>query len=454
MTNRPIRRILVVGGGASGTLMACHLMRAFDGRVSVALIERSGEIGRGIAYGTPLSNHLLNSRAASMSAFPEEPEHFWQWLSRDGEAQAHGCTDQTCFVPRKIYGRYLSQLASDMAGDGSVEGIHCIHGECARLTERPGGVAATMRDGTVHLADAAVLATGHDGSPAAAPDDITITPIDLQNGLVLPRDAAVLLVGTGLTMIDCVVALLDRGHEGRIIAMSRRGLLPHVHKPVTPLPLDISDIPLGVDLSYLTRLLRRMVADGATRGHDWRSVVDGLRPHMQTLWHSLTPAARSRFLRHARAWWDVHRHRLAPAIHARLEDARARGQLEVRAARLVEVERQGEGARATIRPRGSRETVQLEVDVVVECTGATASPADSANAVIRDLFDRGVIRLDPLALGIEVTDDCALIGRDGGASRKLFAIGPTTRAAFWEITAIPEIRNQCSQLAARLAARI
>jgi uncharacterized NAD(P)/FAD-binding protein YdhS len=451
MTNHPIKRILVVGGGASGTLMACHLVRAGGGQVSVVLIERSDEVGRGVAYGTSLSNHLLNSRVASMSAFADEPEHFWQWLAADREAQDLGCNDKTGFAPRKLYGRYLAALAEDMAAEGRAQGIHRIHGECMRVVERPEGVAAVMQDGTLHLADAAVLATGHERVAPTMRGKITMSPFDLQNDHALSSDATVLLVGTGLTMIDCVVALLDRGHSGRIIALSRRGLLPHVHKPVAPLPFDVSDIPLGVELSYLTRLIRQMVDDAAERGHDWRSVVDGLRPHMQVLWQSLSLPARGRFLRHARAWWDVHRHRLAPAIHQRLEQARVDGQLDIKAARLVRVEPcVTSGAMAAVRLRGAPETIDIKVDAVVECTGVAVETTGSSNPVIRDLSERGAIRPDPLALGLDVSDDGALIGQDGRVSRKVFAVGPMTRAVFWEITAIPEIRNQCSRLARKL----
>jgi uncharacterized NAD(P)/FAD-binding protein YdhS len=36
----------------------------------------------------------------------------------------------------------------------------------------------------------------------------------------------VLLIGTGLTMVDTAISLLDREHTGTIHALSRRGLMP------------------------------------------------------------------------------------------------------------------------------------------------------------------------------------------------------------------------------------
>ena len=53
-------------------------------------------------------------------------------------------------------------------------------------------------------------------------------------------------------------------------------------------------------------------------------------------------------------------------------------------------------------------------------------------------------------MGIDVASDCAVVTRRGLPSQRLFAVGPLTRAAFWEIIAIPDIRNQCVRLAERL----
>jgi uncharacterized NAD(P)/FAD-binding protein YdhS len=70
--------IAVIGGGASGTLTALHLLRAgVDGDPRVVVFEaEAGRRHRGVAYGTTDPRHLLNVRAQVMSAFPEEPGHF------------------------------------------------------------------------------------------------------------------------------------------------------------------------------------------------------------------------------------------------------------------------------------------------------------------------------------------------------------------------------------------
>jgi uncharacterized NAD(P)/FAD-binding protein YdhS len=75
------RHAIIIGGGASGVLLACQLLRLGNSGFRVTLIERRPEIGRGLAYHTGNPDHLLNVRAANMSALPEDPDHFWRWLS-------------------------------------------------------------------------------------------------------------------------------------------------------------------------------------------------------------------------------------------------------------------------------------------------------------------------------------------------------------------------------------
>ncbi|MBV9748916.1 MAG: FAD/NAD(P)-binding protein, partial [Acetobacteraceae bacterium] len=86
-------------------MFAIHLLR--QGR-RVTLIERRQQAGPGLAYGSAHETHLLNVRAGNMSAFPDEPSHFADWLSRRGVIDA-----ASVFAPRVIYGEYLRELLDD-----------------------------------------------------------------------------------------------------------------------------------------------------------------------------------------------------------------------------------------------------------------------------------------------------------------------------------------------------
>src|SRR6202034_3280446 len=155
--------VLVIGGGASGVLFACHLLGDPTRKLTVTLIERRPEVGRGIAYVTADPNHLLNVRAANMSAFPDQPDHFWRWLcARETNGSArYRCPDPFCFVPRNIYGQYIESLLSPFLGDGenAACALRVVRGECVSIRQADSGVTILLNNGARAHGDVAVLAT-------------------------------------------------------------------------------------------------------------------------------------------------------------------------------------------------------------------------------------------------------------------------------------------------------
>jgi uncharacterized NAD(P)/FAD-binding protein YdhS len=251
-------------------------------------------------------------------------------------------------------------------------------------------------------------------------------------------------------MADYVLSLLRAGHRGPIIAMSRRSLLPKAHRRVAPVHIDEADIPFGASAWALMRWLRDRIERHVEQGGDWRGVIDAVRPFTRRLWQELPLASRRRFLEHARAWWDVHRHRMAPEVEMRLTQAIAEGRLIPMAAKTVAIEPDAGGVRVRYRRRGRHGIESVRVGAIVDCTGIVRDPGATTNPALRSLFDQGLARVDPLRIGIEIGMHCAIVRQDGTRSQRLFAVAPLTRAAFWEIVAIPDIRNQCAALAGTL----
>jgi uncharacterized NAD(P)/FAD-binding protein YdhS len=448
MSPFPKRHAIIIGGGASGVLLAYQLLQHPWSDVRVTLIEKRSEVGRGLAYHTGNLEHLLNVRAANMSALPDDPDHFWRWLSTRAD-RLPLCPDPYCFVPRRLYGDYIASLIEPFAScEQGPRRLTIVRGECVAVSEGWDDVTVSLADGSRLSGEFAILATGHDAAAARSAwhADPWISP----SVPGFSRDAAVLILGTGLTMADYVLALLREGHRGPIVAISRRGLIAKGHRRTAPLSFAEEDVPFGVSASTLLRWFRRRIAARAADGGDWRSVIDAIRPFSQRLWRELPPASKRSFLEHARAWWDVHRHRMAPEVEARIAQAIADGQLTVKAAKLVGIDGGAGGARVRYRRRGRSEIERLEVGAIVDCTGIVRDPHATANPAVRSLFDQGLARPDPLHIGIEIAPDCAIVRTDGAPSQRLFAIGPLTRAAFWEIIAIPDIRNQCAALASQL----
>jgi uncharacterized NAD(P)/FAD-binding protein YdhS len=437
-------RVAIVGGGATGALAALHLARFMRaGAAEVVVIDPAEEIGRGLAYTTEDPRHVLNVRVSNMSAFADEPDHLFQWLQRERLVKDIPCATSYCFIPRGVYGAYLAGLARNLINCG---GLLHVKDRCIDLIESPDSIQITLESGSEIEAQIVVLATGNDakpvlnGLPAARP----WTEQALND---LPSEAPVLIIGTGLTMVDMALSLDRRGHRGKIIAVSPRGFLPSAHRPLKSIDLPADEVPFGGEISELVAWLRRICARLANEGVDWRSVIDALRPHTQDLWRSMSLLQRRRFLRHARVFWDVHRHRMAPEVERQIAGLRTDGRLEIVAGRVVTADQIPEGLAVGLARRGQNEIDTCKFSRVIDCTGLAEDPMRSGNPLIRALLARGTARVHSVGIGLDVSENYALIGASSRCSNRVLAIGPLARAAFWECIAIPDIRLQCRRLA-------
>lgn len=433
--------VVVIGGGFSGTMLAVQLARL--GEMRVTLVERKKEAGQGVAYSTRQPAHLLNVRAAKMSGFPDDPGHFARWLS------ARGLGGGDDFAARRDYGAYLKGLLRTAAAGGA---LTVLHGEAVDVEALPGGAQVRLADGRALAAGRVVLASGNPvprglrvlDEAGLPPGVLRGNPWAGEPARGLAADDVVLLVGTGLTMIDVAVALVDSGYAGKIVAVSRHGLLPRTHEPAAAVQI----VPPAPGQKLTTML--RSVRSSAAR-HGWRAVIDALRPQTAALWRGATAEQKARFLRHLRPWWDVHRHRIAPAVADRIAMLRAAGRLELIAGRIVAAEADGTAARVTVRPRGIAFARTIEAARIFNCTGADGDLAGIADPLLARLVAKGLIRPDAHRLGMDVAEDGATIAGNGAPSSVLFAIGPLTRGRDWEATAVPELRVQAAAVARRLA---
>ena len=452
------RRIGIVGAGFTGALLAVHLIRHCRTPTCVLLFDRTGRFGPGLAYQTEDRGHLLNVRAANMSAFPDQPDHFLRWL--DPFDPGPGAAAQA-FASRGQYGRYLQDVL-ETARREAPPFLHFepVAAEITDLEPMATGHCLIAADGTRHPVDDVVLCLGNfpPRPPAIArpgfyddPSHFVSNPWDIAALEAIAPDRPVLILGSGLTMVDVVMTLTRRGHRAPLTVLSRHGLLPTVHQSAPPWPDFITGKSLPATVSARLALVRAEVRRAVRLGADWRSVVDSLRPHLPMLWRSLSRTEQRRFLRRLRPYWDIHRHRMAPEIAGTIEHLLARNRLTVVTGHLLDLERTDGSTLATIRPRRADEPVTLTTDVVINATGLATDILQVPDALIRNLLARGIVRPDPLAIGLDVSDNGGLIDRAGQPVPGLHALGPLTRSAWWEVTAVPELRNQATRFARQLA---
>lgn len=426
--------VAVIGGGFSGTMTAAQLARR---GLKAALIEGGGKMGRGVAYSTREPAHVLNVRAEVMSAWPHDLEDFARQVEADGGSSKD-------FSERRRFGRYMDEVLESAIASG----VTPIEATAVSATRKQGGWVVALQDGGRVEAKAVVLAIGNQ-EPAPMRVAAGISPERFINNpwggearaadeRLAGTDRSVLLLGTGLTAVDHVLALDAHGHCGRITMLSRRGQVPRGHVAYEPVPVEADEVPMG-NVMTLWRWLRQR-----TGQMNWQAAVDALRPHASTIWRSFSPEERRRFMRHARPYWDVHRHRIATEVAARMKQLIGNGQLEVVAGRVRSMREVEGGIEVEIARRGSGEIETRLFDTVVNCTGPLGNMTRTVNPVVRQMLDDELIAVDELGIGIDVD------GNDR-AGDGVWAMGPTTKGKYWEIIAVPDIRFQAERVADDIA---
>jgi uncharacterized NAD(P)/FAD-binding protein YdhS len=455
MPRRPERRpIAVIGAGFSGTIAVLHLLRRLPADQPVLLCERAPEFGRGLAYAGANEHHLLNVRAANMSALADEPNHFAAWLATLPEANRSAFATQAgLFATRGVYGEYLQSLLATVLRESAGEArLRLMPDEATDAVPLPEGGFTLGFAGGIDIDVAGIVLASGNLQPEEHPDPRICThPWGEKAARPLAGQMPVLIVGTGLTMVDLAVSIRRRGFTGPLLALSRGGLLPARHEPALPwqaptlTPAELSSLPL------LMQRLRHEIRIAAAHGVDWRAVVDSLRPATVHIWAGLPVRERDRFLRHARRYWDVHRHRMAPP-HADIIDAMVSdGSLQIAAGRIEHMEPEKVGIEVHCRVRGGAKAQVLHAQRVIMAHGLIPIAA-TRDKLVSSLVSQGLARLDAHALGLDVTDALQLRHADGTPDARLWALGPIVRGVFWECVAVPDIRNQAAHLAASVAA--
>ncbi|HEX6148247.1 FAD/NAD(P)-binding protein [Nocardioides sp.] len=452
-------RVVVVGAAASGTLTAIHLTRLAGRRgaaLEIHLVDPADNTGRGVAFGTTDDRHLLNVVAGNMSALPEDPGHFVVWRARQ---HSEDTTSPLDFAPRREFGRYLEETLSDALAAVPDVRLQRHRSRATAIGRTRSGVLVRTSDGHLLDADAAVIATGLDApSTAWAPEDLVASPFFVPDPWapgaldVVRRDAtgpaALLLVGTGLTMVDVTLSLahLD-GRPGRAVhAISRGGRLPHVHADVP----GLAAVPDVESWGFTLEALRVQVAEHLRSVEhatgDWRQAVDGLRVHTATLWGRLDETDRAEFLRHDASRWNVVRHRMAPESMVELDALRDSQRLTIDPGRIEACEPLPRGGlRVTLSDGTSR-----EVGWVINCTGPDSDVRNAGDPLVEDLLRTragGTLAVAATAgMGFRTVRG-RLVDEHGRAEAPLWTLGALRRGELWESTAIPEIRAQARAVA-------
>lgn len=469
-----LRRIAIIGAGFSGTLVLGNLIaKAPAGSLDIELFEPGAEPATGVAYGTKEPVHLLNVQAGKMGAIPAVPEDFFHWLKSESGLKASAqvwpgrTIEASDYVPRILYGRYLRELLARILRKARQQGnrVRITRAEVADIALRRNGaileIAAAER--RVQF-DAVVLATGslpprRHGALSRSTrrsqryvDDLwQADPALFRRAAQLSPEKSILIFGSGLTAVDAILAFRANGFEGKIVAISRRGQLPLPQLAGARRPWTFSVAPENVKpaASAFVAWLKREARLAEAAGIGWRSVFDTIRPLSQDLWQALDVKSRQRILR-AISLWNIHRHRMAPEVHARIEAQRNSGTLDVLGARVHFVERRLGGFTVRFVRRGAKTLETIRPVMILNCTGPDSDVAAADDPLLKNLLRRRLIL--PSALGgVAAREKAVAEGENGG---RLFVIGPLLAGGLFESTAVPELRDLAAHAAELVLARL
>jgi uncharacterized NAD(P)/FAD-binding protein YdhS len=456
------RTIVIVGAGFSGTAVAINLLRLAQlESLQIVLVDRA-RIACGMAYAHREHPYLLNVPAGRMSASSCAPSEFLTFAQR-WLPQAKAET----FLPRELYGRYLEWTlrTAELASPPHVR-LERVKGRVTRIERAVGSShnhTVHLLDGRRFAADQVVLALGNPPpAPLPGAEGLLGAARHVENPWSAPvafrPGETVLVVGTGLTMADVVVAGAEAA-EGNVTvhAISRHGLVP---TPQTPFQGHTEQGGAGLlraasqSARELLRTVRKLAEDVERRGGDWREAITLVRNLAPALWQRMPVHERRRFLRHARSLWDIHRHRLPEQTASALKQLGREHKLHVHAGRLVAFAPEDARIRVSWRARGTHGMQTLLVDRVINCTGPDYDLHRSRDPLVRSLLLDGMVAADALGLGLRTGPCGAVIDARGRTASDLYYIGPMLRADHWEATAVQELRIHAEQLAWRLLAPI
>lgn len=432
--------ILILGAGYSGTALAVTLAKMTEAK-RVGLVEKEKEFGPGVAYRTFETTHLLNVLTEKMGAFADQPRHFLEWC--EGK-KLPGPLDKT-FLPRSLYGQYLKALL-----EGS---------SLQKLTEEaidlnlvaPEKVEVFFKSGKKVTARKVVLALGNQRSRKTFSTPAFFqAPWDLPSLRQIPNDASVLILGTGLTAVDCVLSLKAQSHQGPLTLFSRHGLLPQSHALANPFPPFFEKKKNPRSIREIVKLLREETDRAVLEGRAWQPIVDSLRASTPAVWPLMPLKEKQRFLRHLRSYWISFGNRLPPQVLFQIKDWVRGGQLCIVAGRSREIVKKDATFLITFCARGDLNVQKKQFSFLIDATGPCGEYRKVDSTLMQNLLKKGLTTIHASGIGLQVSPHGSFIDDKGRDSSSLFALGPLRRGELWESTAVNEIRNQIFELAPAL----
>jgi uncharacterized NAD(P)/FAD-binding protein YdhS len=450
-------KVAIIGGGLSGTTAAIYLIKKTNYPVEIVLFEKAKEkLCRGVAYSSELSYQLLNVPVKGMSLFIDEPQHFLNWLTNKG--LNHSERD---FVSRKLYGDYIKEVFTQTINTNERGGFNVVHDEVTNIKPQENKLCIQTNSETISDFDKVIICTGNFPPcdvPGISPEIINNANYisDPWSGDYIKNVSAtdtVFIAGTGLTMVDQVMSLVENeNYKGKIIALSRRGFLPLPHGDAPKYELSVLPNFKTITMYDLYYWFKDEINQAEAQGANFISVFDAIRTHLPTIWMDISSKEKACFLRHLRPFWEIHRHRIPKESRSFLQNLITEGRLEVLAGRIKHISlSKKDDLIIEYTPKGAASNKIINTQWVVSCVGPQSDHKKINSPLYQNLFDCNMAITDNLGLGIKISKELNLLDSEEIPNKHIFVVGPPAKGTFWESTSLNEIRIQTHKLVEHLS---
>lgn len=470
-------RVAVIGVGAAGLAMAFALSKrlgdVFDLTLFDPSFQREHRVARGFPYLADHAEPLVNAPARMMSVMPGDAEHFLRWMSRTRDP----VVGRDIYVSRPTFGSYLRDSFAEVRHIWNSRAglLHCVPEEVVELSEVSGRYTLGTSAATYFGFDHVILCVGWNtiGGNAAG-DRIAAYPLTVALDRALESDH-VGIIGTGLTSVDLIRALLTGGFRGHISAASRRGLLPSARNEAGSVKLALytrralkdrdrmslkeslrllraeADVQ-GVDLSVPIGMMRGIQNSSqhidylnSSLHDDWSDLFVKLCDEIACdTWNLFDAANRRAFRQIVHPYFQAWSNPMPPTTAQLVRDAIASGQLEVRSG-LMRVD-----ARDFVFEDGTRAPMQVVVDA---SRSATSPIASTETPLLLSLLSNGRAMRDAFG-GVRVTYGTWEVLSESGLGQNVYAVGSLTQGARYYVSALDSIVRAVSEVAETIGRRL
>ncbi len=436
--------LAIIGGGISGTLTVLQIIKQSKSPISILWFDTQNKYGKGYAYNTFDEHHLLNVRANNMSVFPDDPDHFINWLQTKNVN--YSAKD---FISRRLFGEYVSNTLETLKHTNSNVTVEQITEEVVAIDQE--GEMFRIKTHQTYTVKKVVLALGNflPAHPKSISTEFISSKYYFQNAFnvqltnQIQSHQNITIIGSGLTMIDMIVSLARFNYKGKIQVISPHAYIPQAHQD-NPLPSvdGFIDGKKKYTLLQIVALVNQQIKLAKTQNLNVHSVIDTMRPHLQTLWLNFSLSEKQQFLRHLRHKWGVARHRAPSQSMAVFNELQASVQLTLTKGRIFDIKTVG--PKFDIYYNTTQKTNQvLHTELIINCTGPESNYDKVPSGLIKYLISNQIIVPDPIKYGIDAQKDGCII-------KNMYTLGPPLKGILWESVAVPEIRVQARDLAAKI----